>query len=152
MEKLQQLADKGKVITFFDGKLTLSQLVTIIIAIVVVLFALKVLKGALKLVISVLAICICLVHYGIASPTQIKDTAGIIAEKGISTYTKIADASDNIRIKGKSIELKINDTWVDISKVNSFIEASNGVATVIVDGVGYPVDDSNIVSLLKTFK
>lgn len=153
MSKLLNICNKdGKAITFFDGKITLSQLIAVIVAVAVIFFAIKVLNKIVKTVVIIVALCACLVYYGVASPTQIKDAAGVIAKNGISTYNKIASASDNIKVEDKTIKLNINDTWIDISDVTSFIETSEGIATVIIDGISYSVDDESIVSLLKTFK
>lgn len=156
MEKLQQLLNiknaNGEVITFFNGKVTLSQLVFIILAIIVVALVIKFLKGIVRTIITIVAICVALVNYGIASPTQIKDAASVISQKGIATYEKMASASENIKLDGNNIEIKLGDKWVNVSDVTSFVSAGDGVATVNVDGESYSVEDSNIISLLKTFK
>lgn len=156
MEKLQQLLNiknaDGEVITFFNGKVTLSQLVFIILAIIVVALVIKFLKGVVRTIIAIGAICVALVNYGIASPTQIKDAASVISQKGIATYEKMASASENIKLDGNNIEIKLGDKWVNVSDVTSFVSAGDGVATVNVDGESYSVEDSNIISLLKTFK
>jgi hypothetical protein len=156
MESIKSLlnfsSSDGTVITFFDGKVTLSQLIMGIIIIAVILFVLKVIKGIMKTVIIFIAICVGLVHYGLASPTQIKDVTTQIANNGIKTYQTFANASENIKIQGKDIKLKIGDNWVSIADVSSFIKTEDGVATVVVDGENVLVDDSNIISLLETFK
>lgn len=156
MEKLQQLLNiknaDGEVITFFNGKVTLSQLVFIILAIIVVALVIKFLKGVVRTIIAIGAICVALVNYGIASPTQIKDAASVISQKGIATYEKMASASENIKLDGSNIEIKLGDKWVNVSDVTSFIPSGKGVATVNVDGESYSVEDSDIISLLKTFK
>lgn len=156
MEKLQQLLNiknaNGEVITFFNGKVTLSQLVFIILAVIVVALVIKFLKGVVRTVITIIAICVALVNYGIASPTQIKDAASVISQKGIATYEKMASASENIKLNGNNIEIKLGDKWINVSDVTSFISTGDGVATVNVDGESYSVEDSNIISLLKTFK
>lgn len=156
MEKLQQLLNiknsNGEVITFFDGKLTLSQLLFIVVAIIVVIAIIKFLKGVVRTVLAVVAICVALVNYGIASPTQIKDAASIISQKGISTYEKLASASENIKVEGSDVQIKLRDSWVNISDVTSFVSTGKNTATINVGDESYVVDDSNIISLLKTFK
>lgn len=156
MEKLQQLLNiknaNGEVITFFDGKVTLSQLVFIILAIIVVALVIKFLKGVARTIVAVVAVCVALVNYGIASPTQIKDVASVISQRGIATYEKMASASESIKLNGNNIEIKLGDKWVNVSDVTSFISTGDGAATINVDGESYFVEDSNIISLLKTFK
>lgn len=156
MEKLQQILNiknsDGEVITFFDGKITLSQLIFIVVAIIAVVAIIKLLKGVVRTVLAVVAICIALVNYGIASPTQIKDAASVISQKGIATYEKLASASENIKVEGSDVQIKLGDNWVNISDVTSFVSTGKDTATVNVDGESYAVDDSSIISLLKTFK
>ena len=156
MESIKSLlnfsSSDGTVITFFDGKVTLSQLIVGIIIIAVILFVLKAIKGIMKTVIIFIAVCIGLVHYGLASPTQIKDVTTQIANNGIKTYQTFANASENIKIKEKDIKLKIDGTWVSVADVSSFIKTKDGVATVVIGGKEVLVDDSNIISLLETFK
>jgi hypothetical protein len=156
MEKLQQLlnfsSSDGEVITFFDGKVTLSQLVMAIVVILIIGFAIKVLKGVVRTVIIIVSICIGLVHYGIASPTQIKDAASVVAEKGIGAYKTVASASENIRISGTKLEVKLGDNWFDVSDVTSYVQSSDSSITVYADGNSYIVDDISVINLLKTFK
>lgn len=156
MEKLQQLLNiknsNGEVITFFDGKLTLSQLLFIVVAIIVVIAIIKFLKGVVRTVLAVVAICVALINYGIASPTQVKDAASVISQKGIATYEKMASVSENIKIDGSNIKIKLGDNWFNISEVTSFVSTGKDTATVNVNGESFAVEDSDIISLLKTFK
>lgn len=156
MEKLQQILNiknsNGEVITFFDGKLTLSQLLFIVVAIIAVVAILKFLKGVVRTVLTVVAICVALVNYGIASPTQIKDAASVISQKGIATYEKLASASDSIKVEGSDVQVKLGDKWFNVSDVTSFVSTGKATATINVDGESYAVEDSSIISLLKTFK
>lgn len=156
MEKLQQLLNiknsNGEVITFFNGKLTLSQLLFIVIAVIAVIAIIKFLKGVVRTILVVVAICMALINYGVASPTQIKDVTSVISQKGISAYEKMASASENIKIDGSDIHIKLGDNWFNISDVTSFVSTGKGTATVNVDGESFAVEDSDIISLLKTFK
>lgn len=156
MEKLQQILNiknsNGEVITFFDGKLTLSQLLFIVVAIIAVVAILKFLKGVVRTVLTVVAICVALVNYGIVSPTQIKDAASVISQRGIATYEKLASASDSIKVEGSDVQVKLGDKWFNVSDVTSFVSTGKDTATINVDGESYAVEDSSIISLLKTFK
>lgn len=156
MEKLQQIMNitnaDGEVITFFDGKVTLSQLLVGIAVLAVVLFAIKVIKGVFKTIIIIASICIGLVHYNIASPTQIKDVASQIASNGVTAYQTFANASENIKIDGSDIQVKVGDNWFSISDVTSIVQGTDGVATVTVDGETYTTEDNNIIELLNSFK
>jgi uncharacterized membrane protein len=90
MDKLQQLLNfknsNGEVLTVFNGKLTLSQLVMIITVILVIAFVVKLLKGVVRTVCIVVALCILAIHFGLTSPTQLKDVSTQLATNGISAY------------------------------------------------------------------
>lgn len=156
MEKLQQLLSfcdsSGKAITFFDGKFTLSQVLAVIGALVIISLAIKFIKGVFRTIIVIVALCVGLVYYGIASPTQIKDTAKIIADNGISAYTKVANSSENIRINDKTLEIMIEGKWYNIASISSIVQTDEGVATVNIEGEDFIISDSKIISLLKSFK
>ena len=156
MDKLQQLLnfcdESGKAITFFDGKLTLSQLLAIVGALIVTSLALKFLKRVVRTIVVIVALCVGLVHFGIASPTQLKDVAQTIAENGVATYTKIANSSDNIRIENKSLEVNIDGKWYNVASISSIVQTADGVATVCIEGEEFVISDSEVISLLKSFK
>ena len=155
MDKLQQLLnfcnESGKAITFFDGRITLSQLLAVVCTMVVVSFALTFLKKIMRTIVVIAAVCFGLIHFGLASPTQIKDVAQTIAENGIATYTKIANSSENIRIKDNSLEIFIEGHWYNLASISSMVQTSDGVATVNIEGEDYVISDPSVVSLLKSF-
>lgn len=152
MQDLLNLTNaNGEVITLFDGKVTLSQAIAVIITIAVVLFVLKVVKKTMKLVFTVAAVCACLVYFNIASPSQIRDAATQVAKAGVESYQAIADSSKNVRIEDGSIQVNISDNWVDISEITSIVGGESGKATVIVAGQSYVVEDSAVIQLLKSF-
>lgn len=83
----------GSVITVFGGAMTLSQLLGIIAAIVVISIALKFIKGILKAIITVLAICFALVYFNLATPEQIADTVKSTIEQTQETLEKTTNAT-----------------------------------------------------------
>lgn len=141
----------GEVITLFDGKVTLSQALAVVITIAIVFFVMKVVKKTLKLVFTVAAICACLVYFNIASTAQIKDAATQIASAGVESYKTIVDSSKNIRMEGGGIQVNIADNWVDISDITSIVGGDSGKATVVVNGQSYVVEDTVVIQLLKSF-
>lgn len=141
----------GEVITLFDGKVTLSQALAVVITIAIVFFVMKVVRKTLKLVFTVAAICACLVYFNIASPAQIKDAATQIASAGVESYKTIVDSSKNIRMEGGGIQVNIADNWVDISDITSIVGGDSGKATVVVNGQSYVVEDTVVIQLLKSF-
>jgi hypothetical protein len=155
MEKIQQLLNlknsDGTVITLFDGKITLSQLIIMIVAIMAVGIVLKLLKGVIKIVLSVGIACVLLVQADIVSPTQLKDVSSQIANAGVETYKTVAAKSSNIKIKDSTIMLNLNDKWIDIKDIDSVIQSGKNKLTIIVDGMSYLTDDSEVVNLVKSF-
>lgn len=141
----------GEVITLFDGKVTLSQALAVVITIAIVFFVMKVVRKTLKLVFTVAAICACLVYFNIASPAQIKDAATQIASAGVESYKTIVDSSKNIRMEGGGIQVNIADNWVDISDITSIVGGDSGKATVVVNGQSYVVEDTVVIQLIKSF-
>lgn len=157
MDKLQQILNftdaDGKVITLFDGAITLSQLVMILLCIVAVIVLFKLLKGLFKVAIIAVTVIFFVVQLGIASPTQLKDVANVIEEKGVEAYNSLVSASENIRVtEDNTIEVCIDDAWVNIEDIKSIISGAEDKLTVIIDGVSHVIEDENIQKLLEQFK
>ena len=153
LQKILNIRDSnGAVKTFFGGRLTLSQIIVFVIVILVVVLAIKLLKGVVKVITTVVSLCICLIYFGLASPIHMKDVTSTISKRGIASYSKLADVSNSIRIKGNSVSLKVNGKWFDVSDIDSFIKLSDKSVSVVIDGKSYKVDDESIVKLLSTFK
>ncbi len=155
IEKLQQSLNftnsEGEVITFFDGKLTISQAILILIAIVAVLIVLKCIKGIVKAVIvGGIAVFVC-INMGILSPTQVRDIGEQIYAKGVSAYESIAEASENIKIEDSTIKIQLNDKWYDVKDVKSFVPTDEGISIKIGDDT-IAIKDGKIVELIKSFK
>ena len=155
-EQLQQIfnfvtGSNGEVKTYFDGKVTQSQLIVGIVCIVAILFVLAFVKKVAKILCTVVILCFMLVHFGVASPAQITDVAGKISETGISYYQKVASASENVKITDKSIAVKINEDWINVENIQGVVTGSEDVMTVIIDGKSYPIDDKSVIEVLKTF-
>ena len=157
MDKLQQILNftdaDDKVITLFDGAITLSQLVMILLCIVAVIVLFKLLKGLFKVAIIAVTVIFFVVQLGIASPTQLKDVANVIEEKGVEAYNSLVSASENIRVtEDNTIEVCIDDAWVNIEDIKSIISGAEDKLTVIIDGVSHVIEDENIQKLLEQFK
>ena len=145
-DKLQGLlnfaSSNGEVITLFNGKITLSQLIVGIGAIAVIIIALKFLKKTVRTVTLIGAICFALVHYGLATPTQLKDVGMQIAK----------DGSENIQLNNDSISIKIEDKWISLKDIQSFVSTGDDSVSITVDGQSYAVNDKSVVQLLNMFK
>lgn len=133
--------------------ITSNQIIAIVVVLAVILVSLKVIKGILKWVITIGALCIGLVYFGLATPQQIQDVSKQIANKGIETYAKIAETSDNIRIKDNKLEIKIDSKkWVDLSKLKSVVKETDKGLVVNIDGKKYTITDKEVKKLIKSFQ
>lgn len=153
LQALMNITDSsGNPITFFDGKITLSQLIVGIVGLVIIFFALKIARGLARGVSIAVTVIAMLIHFGIASPTQLTDTAKLISEKGINSYQEFVKASDNIRVSGSKLEVKINGKWIDVTSISSIVQGDDAHAQIVVNGEKVDIDDVNIISLLQSFK
>ena len=156
MDKIRQLLtitdSEGKVITFFDGNITLGQVIVAIVAVVLVAICWKVLKGLVKGAITLGVAVFCLFYFGITTPEQLKDTAEILKEKGSSYYEQMAELSENVKVQDRNIEICVNGTWINVLDIDKVSEGVDGIMTLIVDGESYTVDDETVTNLINEFK
>ena len=157
MSKLEALLNftnsEGEVITFFGGKITLSQLLVIIGAILVIILVFKFLKGIVKTILAIGIVCYALVYFGIASPQQLKDVSSQIVDKGASFYESFVEASSNIKYEDDKLLVRTDgDTWIDVSDIKSFVTGKEGVVTIQTSNGAYTISDSEVIRLLETFK
>lgn len=155
-EELQKIlnfasSSNGEVKTYFNGRVTQSQLIVGIICLVAILFVLAFVKRLVKILCIVGITCVCLVYFGLASPAQISDVASQVSKTGISYYQKIASASENVKITDNSIAVKINDNWVNVEDIQGVVSGADNVTTVILNGESYTTDDKNVIEVLRTF-
>lgn len=143
--------NSGEVATLFGGKVTVSQLISILVTVIIVCIILTVVKKAIKTVLCIGVVCACLVYFGIASPAQIKDVASKVTEAGIESYQSIAEKSKNIKIEDSTIKVCIDDKWFDVADITSIVGDGSGNATVSVDGETHVTNDSVVIELLKSF-
>lgn len=152
-EKLQSLFNftnaDGEVITFFNGKVTLSQIVVFIIAVIAIVLLRNVLKGVVKTIVLIAIVCVALVHFGIASPTQIKDAGAKIKETGISTYEMMAKASENVKVENGNVKIRVQNEWFDLKDIETVI-SSGATYTITVNGKTLVIDDDKVIEVIKT--
>ena len=145
----------GVVKTYFNGAITQNQIISIIIAIVLVALILAFVKKVAKLVLSVAVIVIALVYFGVVSPEQLQDVSKVVSEQGQGVFTQIADTSKNVKVDtadGLKVQVYINDTWVDVDDISSFVKTDNGTYSVIINGDTYPVSDDGVQRVLDILK
>lgn len=156
MDKIQSFLnmanEKGEVITFFDGKVTLSQLAVVVIAILAVGLVLKLVKGILKTGLAIGIALFALVYFGFASPDQLKDVAGQIAKQGAAVYEQYQEASDYIKYEGDKLYVSPDkETWVDVTTIKSVVKGTNDSISVVTPDDTYAFTDSKVIELLSSF-
>lgn len=153
MNKVQQFLNfsnsDGEVKTFFGGRLTLSQLIFIILAVVIVIVVLKLLKGLLRIALTVTTLIIFLLQFGLASPTQLGDITKVIAEEGISAYNTYAKNSDNIKLQNNKIMVRLNDNWYSVNDIDSIVSTGDDSISITINGKSYATRDKTMIKLLN---
>lgn len=153
MNKVQQFLNfsnsDGEVKTFFGGRLTLSQLICIILAVVIVIVVFKLLKGVLRIALTVTTLIIFLLQFGLASPTQLGDITKVIAEEGISAYNTYAKNSDNIKLQNNKIMVRLNDNWYSVNDIDSIISTGDDSISITINGKSYATRDKTMIKLLN---
>ena len=156
MDKIQSFLnaanEKGEVITFFDGKVTLSQLVIVVIAILAVGLVLKLVKGVLKTGLTIGIALFALVYFGFASPDQLKDVADQIAKQGAAVYEQYQEASEYIKYEGDTLYVSPDKTtWIDVSTIKSVVKGNNKSISVVTPDGTYAFTDSKVIELISSF-
>lgn len=144
--------EKGEVITFFDGKVTLSQLVVLIIAVIAVSLVISLIKGVLKVCLTIGIAAFALVYFGFASPDQLKDVADQIAKQGAAVYEQYQEASEYIKYEGNKLYISTDkNTWIDVSVIQSVVKGANNSISVVTPDGTYVFTDSKVIELINSF-
>ena len=156
MDKIQSFLnvanEKGEVITFFDGKITLSQLVITLIALLAVCLVLKFIKGIVKTVVAIGIACFALVYFGLASPDQLKDVASQIASQGAAVYEQYQAASEYIKYEGGTLYVSPDkQTWLDVTAIKSVVKGNDETMSIVTDDGTYALTDNKAIEMIKTF-
>lgn len=143
----------GKVMTLFNGSVTVEQVVLAVLGILALVLVLKFVKTIIKVFLAV-AICVfTIIAFSNNSPVDINNITDTIKQTGLEYYEKFAETSENIDIDLDldKIKLKLEDTWVELSDSISVIKSEDSI-TLIIDGKSYKVDDTSVIELLESFK
>ena len=141
--------------TVFDGKMTVKQLLLILVVVIAVLIVLKLVTGVMKTILLVVIIAFAVLRFGLTFPATIKDTDKKIAEEGIATYnTKYVNRTDNLKSSGNDILIKVGDEWVSVKEVESILypnPLTGKKMGISIDGEIYQVEDEYVINMLKSF-
>ena len=144
--------EKGEVITFFDGKVTLNQLVVVVIAILAVILVISLIKGVLKTCLTIGIAVFALVYFGFASPDQLKDVADQIAKQGAAVYEQYQEASEYIKYEDNKLYISTDkNTWIDVSTIKSVVKGNNKSISVVTPDGTYAFTDSKVIELINSF-
>lgn len=143
----------GSVKTYFDGNTTQSQLLVGLICIVGILLAVKFCKSAaFTLLLCVVIGCLCVVYLKLSVPTELEDSAKVIAENE-NKIEQIAKLSENVKFDGKSASIKVGDNqWVSTDDIKSFVRVDDETVSISVAGNDIAICDSEVLQLLEVFQ
>ena len=151
MDKLGKLInftnEEGEVITLLDGKITLSQVLIIIVGIIVCALCVKLIKGICKYGIIFGLVCLVLIELNITSPTDLGNLANIIKESGIEAYQSYVEQSENLKIEDDKLMVLVKDKWIDITDIDTMVDSVEG-KTIVVDGESFVIADKTVNALL----
>ena len=139
-------------ITYFNGAITQSQLISILIIVVVCLILLKVVKKGIKLVVFLCTIGVIIFNLTNFSPTKLLDSNIVLATPELKEQlVSLSDKSDMIKIESDIVSVKINDNWINVNDIKSLINLEDGTISLNVDGKDIVIDDEKIIELLNLF-
>lgn len=155
MESIKQALNftdsSGEIMTFFDGAITLPQVVGVALVAILCIALLNFVKKSFKLVVTMVCVVGAACYVGVVSPEQVKDVSAKIAQNGIETYEKIASASENIKIEKDSISIRVDNEWYNLSEVTRFVKTAGDKMSIFIDGNQHVVDDIDLIKLISDF-
>ena len=97
----------GSVKTFFDGRITATQLIVIAVLFIVSVILIKKLKRMGKLIVLVCFIASTYFNVQLFSPAKVVDTISIIASQPVvkKLVSEMASKSDNIQLIGDELQV-----------------------------------------------
>lgn len=142
----------GQVITLIGDRLTVGQLLLILMVVTTVMAMVKFFRGIFRVSIIAATLVGASVYFGVISPQELQDVSDKIAEQGVKTYESVVSMSDNIKIEGSSIHVNLGGVWHNVEEVTSFVKGSDGSATIKLGDQSFTTDDVVIIQLLKMLK
>jgi len=145
--------------TLFNGRMTVKQLLLILVVLIAVLIVLKLVTGIMKTILLVVIIAVALLRFGLISPAPIKDAGKKAVQEGINEYkTKYINKTDNLRTnngpEGEQVEIKVGGEWIPIDNIESIMypnPLTGKKMGISVDGEIYEVEDKYVIDMMKTF-
>ncbi len=143
----------GSVKTFFDGRITATQLIVIGVLFVVGLILIKKLKRMGKIIVLVCFIASTYFNVQVFSPAKVVDTVSVIASSPVvkKQVSEMANKSDNIQLTDDKLQVKVNNTWINVNDITSLVKTEEGNISITVGGQDILVSDKAVIELLKLF-
>lgn len=136
--------------TLLDGKITVQQLLIVILVAIIAILVIKFIKGIISTLVVIGVVIVALMYQGVISPVQVKDVSKKLAAQGITAYQKYADESDDVKIVDDDIQVKVGNTWVSVNEIDSVVSNIGSASmSVSVNGQTYTLDDDKAVEMLK---
>ena len=140
----------GSVTTYFDGRITQTQLIMIIATIVIGLIILRFVKKSVKFIIMICLIGSIFFNVNFVSPDTLVGAAAVLNTREVKTQiTKLANKSDSIKIENSDIQLKVADEWVSLNDITGLVQLEDGKISLNVGGKDIVIEDKQIIDLLR---
>lgn len=157
MDKIKDLltitnAD-GSVKTFFDGRITATQLIFIGAVVLIGFILLCKLKKMARFVVLIAVLASIYLDVQLFSPSKMVNAIATIASSPTvkKQVVALADKSDNISMDNNKLQIKVNDTWINLDTITSVVHAEDGNISITVDGKDILISDKAIIELLTLF-
>ena len=157
MEALSNLLtitnEDGSVKTFFDGRITATQLIVIGIVLIVSIILIAKLKKIGKFIVLVCFIASTYFNVQLFSPAKVVDTVSVIASSPVvkKQVSEMASKSDNIQLTDDKLQVKVAGKWINVNDITSIVKTNEGKLSITVAGQDILVEDTSVIELLKLF-
>lgn len=130
----------------------------VIAVIIVVALLMKLVKGAIKLLILAVGVVIILVSFNVIEvedvvPSQLVSITNEQVDK-VKKITELAKtASDVVKLDNSGdklgVSIKINDQWVPVSNLEKIQKTASGKVSVLLNGKDIKIENEKVADVLK---
>lgn len=131
----------GFVMEATGGKVGANQVIACVVAVVVAIVLAKLIKGVFKAVALVAVSVILCIYFGIATPEQIQEYAGVTMDKVAQMAESVKGTIDgSVKFEDGKVMLKTSEGWTCLDDVVSFTKdsATNAIKIITKDGEVVP--------------
>ena len=150
LDILNTLGNSGETRTFFDGRVTQSQLFIGVAIFLLVIVVVVNIKSIIKTLISATLIILCFICLYIAAPKQLRDvTTKLTDNKTIEQVKTLSETSKNIKVEKDNVSVNLGGNWYSLKDIDSYVNVSGDSISINVNGQNYTVNDKSVKTLLE---